>query len=245
MKPLEIVRNARAMHLTSKDGEEVLLGLVPGLSESEMKAFEASLPCPLPGDIRELLAFCTGFAAGPAQCVDFTGRSFIFEAEAEFPHGLPIAADGYGNFWVVDLVPDSKAWGPIYFACHDPPVILFQSPTLDHFLVELFKCNTPPFKSLVDDVRRHRLYDVWRKNPGVLSYEMSLASQDPDLTAFARELGPSFQFIDLRDTEIGFGFSWGRYGADTVVRRLGSLPIFAYEKRMNPLRKLLRWFGQK
>jgi len=52
-------------------------------------------------------------------------------------------ARGCGNFWVVDLMADSKAWSPIYFACHDPPVILLYSTSFDRFLVEFLKRARP------------------------------------------------------------------------------------------------------
>jgi hypothetical protein len=48
-----------------------------------------------------------------------------FEFDQVFSYGLPIAADGYGYFWVVDLHPDTTTSGPIYFACHDAPVMLY------------------------------------------------------------------------------------------------------------------------
>jgi hypothetical protein len=35
---------------------------------------------------------------GTVEQVDFTGMDLMFEFEAVFPSGLPIAADGYGNF---------------------------------------------------------------------------------------------------------------------------------------------------
>ena len=90
----------------------------------------------------------------------------MFELETLLPSGLPIAADGYGNFWVVDLTPDSTEFGPIFYACHDAPIILYQSDSLADFLTELFKMCSPPHESLIDDVHEDRLYHVWRTNPG-------------------------------------------------------------------------------
>jgi len=186
------------------------------------------LPCPLPATIRELLGYCRGFSGLGVELVDFTGRDCNFEQAEVFPHGLPIAADGYGNFWVVDLLPGSREWAPIYYASHDAPVILFQSPSFEHFLEELIKLDRPPHRSAVDDVHEDRLFEVWRKNPGVLSHEQGLASSDPVLADFARQLDPAFQIIDLRKGEIGAGFSWGRHGPRTIVKRFGTLPVFAY-----------------
>jgi hypothetical protein len=45
---------------------------------------------------------------------------------------------------------------------------------------------------------------------------------------FAARLPEGFLVADLRDADIGDGFSWGRFGHDTRIVRHGSLPIFAY-----------------
>ena len=140
------------------------------LTAAGIDDFARSLPCPLPGEVRELLQVCRGFRGGYTEAVDFTG-GLSFELETLFPYGLPIAADGYGNFWVVDLMPGSTEFGPIYYACHDAPVILYQSSSLSDFLTELFKMCSQPHESLIDDVHEDRLYHVWRTNPGALSYE--------------------------------------------------------------------------
>jgi len=231
MRPIDIVRQASQQPLTTKGGDPAPLTLEPPLCDADMHALAARLPCPFPPDVRDLLSFCSGFSGGAIDFVDFTGRQCMFEYEPAFPHGLPIAADGHGNFWVVDLLPTSARWGPIYFACHDAPVILYQSPGLEEFLSELFKLGMPPYKSLVDDVHGDRLFEVWRKNPGVREHGECMSSDDPELRSFAQQLGPTFQFVDMRNPSVGFGFSWGRYGANTVVKRHGNLPIFAYERR--------------
>ena len=90
--------------------------------------------------------------------------------------------------------------------------------------------NTPPHKSLVDDVHEDRLFDVWGKNPGVIDHQSAAISKNPKIQAFASQLPEHFQIIDLRQVEIGMGFSWGRYGPRTEVRRYGYERIFAYAK---------------
>jgi SMI1 / KNR4 family (SUKH-1) len=230
MTPLEVIRRAQADSLIDEDGRVVTLELLPGLSETELRDFAHQVPCPVPPEIAELLRTCRGFN-GTVEQVDFTGEDLMFGFEEVFPYGLPIAADGYGNFWVVDLHPRTVRWGPIYFACHDPPVILYQADSLEQFLNELFRMFRPPHQSLVDDVHEDRLAHVWRTNPGVLSYEQCLQSGDPVLSAFARELDESFKVIDLRRAKPGDGFSWGRYGPRTLVKRFGTHAVFAYQKR--------------
>ena len=65
-------------------------------------------------------------------------------------------------------------WGPIYFACHDPPVILYQADSLEQFLAELFRMFKPPHQSLVDDAHEDRFAHVWQTNLG--HYPMSNVS---------------------------------------------------------------------
>ena len=230
MTPLEIIRRAQSDTLIDEDGRVVILEPLPGLSETELRDFARQVPCSVPPEIAELLRACRGFY-GTVEQVDFTGEDLMFAFEPAFPYGLPIAADGYGNFWVVDLHPRTVRWGPIYFACHDAPVLLYQADSLEQFLSELFRMFKPPHQSLIDDVHEDRLAYVWRTNPGVLSYEQCLQSGDPILSAFARELDESFQVIDLRRAKPGDGFSWGRYGPRTQVKRFGTHAVFAYQKR--------------
>jgi hypothetical protein len=239
MTPLEIIRQAQAGTLIDEDGQVVTLELLPGLSRAELRDFSRQVPCPVPQEIAKLLSACRGFY-GPVEHVDFTGRDLMFEFEAIFPFGLPIAADGYGNFWVVDLHPHTATWGPIYFVCHDAPVILYQADSLEQFLSELFRMFKPPHQSLVDDVHEDRLAHVWQTNPGVLSYEQCLQSDDAILSAFARDLDDSFQILDLRRAKPGDGFSWGRYGPRTLVKRFGAHAVFTFQK---PKGLIFRLFG--
>ena len=89
---------------------------------------------------------------------------------------------------------------------------------------------TWPHESLIDDVHEDRLFNVWRKNPGVIDFEACRSSTDTVLKAFAGLLDSSWQVIDMRQAEPGFGFSWGRFGPKTEIQRDGLLPIFAYRR---------------
>ena len=186
---------------------------------------------PVSDDVSDLLQFCSGLEGALAE-VDFTGRSLTdgFGADFLVPGGLPIAHDGCGNYWVVDVQSGSPDWGPIYYCCHDAPVMLLQAVNLQQFVSELFRRYTPPHESLIDAVREDRLFEVWRKNPGVMAASEGMESPDGDIRAFAADLDSGFELIDLRDVPIGMGFSWGRYGPRTEVRRFGAKAIFAYRK---------------
>jgi hypothetical protein len=205
----------------------VELELAPGLSEEDVDALGAEIGVPLPRELRETLAY-TAEIDGVLDVIDFTGRQGGAEAEDVFPSGYPIALDGFGNHWLIDITPDDTDVAPVFFVCHDPPVVLFQSPNLAHFLHEAFRMCIPPHESLVDDVHEDRLYSVWGTNPGVIEQATALASDDEQLRRFAEELDERFLLIDLRAPEVGMGFSWGRFGPNTELRRHGYQRLFAY-----------------
>jgi hypothetical protein len=63
-----------------------------------------------------------------------------------------------------------------------------------------------------------------------MDHASALAATDPDICRFAATLDSRFQVIDLRQPQPGMGFSWGRYGPKTKVRRDGQNRLFAYAK---------------
>jgi hypothetical protein len=242
----EIIQAALTQNLADEGRKPVHLKLEPALSPGELDAFICSLPSPPSNDIRDLLSFCSGIS-GALEQIDFTGRTLdsAFRQEEIFPQALPIAHDGSGNYWVADLSGNAD-WGPIYFCCHDAPVVLVQAATLQQFVGEMVRAFIPPHRSLIDDVHEDRLFDVWRKNPGVIRHAEALASTDAAIRDFASGLDDRFELIDLRNAPVGMGFSWARYGARTELKRFGSQPIFAYRKpeKKGLLAKLLRQNGR-
>jgi len=229
MTAIESIKAAQQAEWVEEDGEPVTLDFFGPLRLEEIDALQEQVGQTLPEELRAVLSFCSGIG-GCLDGIDFAGRSMGFEQKEVFPNGLPIARDGFGNFWVLDLTPETTKVAPVFFACHDAPVILYQSADLGSFLSEVFRMNTPPHKSLVDDVHEDRLFEVWRRNPCVMDQPTASGSSDPTLRAFASSLPAHFQIVDLRSVNPGMGFSWGRYGPRTEVRRHGYERIFAYAK---------------
>jgi SMI1 / KNR4 family (SUKH-1) len=224
MDPVEAIRRAQATTLVDEDGHEVVLGLAPPLPPEELERLEVELGVPLPRELRTLLEHTSGLD-GVLDAIDFTGRRLDLEAGDLLPSGLPVAHDGYGNFWMLDLTPDERDAAPVFFASHDPPVLVYQSPGLGHFLHEAFRMYVPPHHSLVDDVHEGRLFAA-----APTLDQTAAAAADEDLRAFAVELGEGWTFVDLREPEVGLGFTWGRYGPRTEVRRHGYERLFALSR---------------
>ena len=229
-RSIELLKQTQGTVFKNKDGVESRLTLLPPIPSAEIEALQQRIPCPLPQAVRELLEFSRGFEGTPFD-IRFGGSDGGFGLEEIFPYPVDIAADGCGNFWVVDLLKHSTDWGPIFYACHDAPVIVYQAETLDHFIEEVIKSAKSPWQSEISEVHGDLSYHIWHKNPGVLTHSQCVTSSDGSLQAFAGTLDESWEFIDLRRPKLGDGFSWGRYGSRTTNRRFGEERIFAYQKK--------------
>ncbi len=230
MNPIiEFLKQAEGTVFVNQDGIKDTLKLKPPLTGQELLAFETGLPCPLPEEIRELLKFTRGFH-GVLDGINFAD-AVGFGLEDIFPHARALAGDGCGNFWVVDLTRESRTFGPVFYACHDAPVIVYQTDSLLHFTQEAVRFGNKPWKSEIDDVHEGFTTRIWRENPGVLSFAQCLATGDPELKAFAESLDESWELVDLRNPELGDGYSWGRYGAKTLNRRYGDKRVFARQRK--------------
>jgi SMI1 / KNR4 family (SUKH-1) len=228
---VELLKASEGKLLVDEDGNHEHLRLLPPLSSAELQALANRIPCPVPQEVQELFSFSRGFKGGALAMVDFSGVGEGWQMEEILPHALPLAGDGFGNYWVVDLTSNSTTWGPIFYASHDAPVIVFQADNLQHFVSEVLKFSSEPRKSEIDDVHERLSRRIWSQNPGVLSRADSSARCDPELRQFAATLDDTWEFIDLRNAKLGDGFSWGLYGPRTANRRFGEKRIFARQKK--------------
>lgn len=237
--PRQILADAVREPLADNEGKMIGLELQPGLSAAEASAFESRLPGPLPEDVRELLLLTRGFDIS-GLAVDFEGQ-MMFEYEPAFPCGLPVCHDGYGNFWVVDVNPETGGWDHVFFACHDPPVLVYQAGTLSAFLDGLLDCFRPDRESAVDYVHDLAAMRVWDQRKSLKKAGELRPEADPVMSSFTQSLQDDALVADLRQREVGNGFAWGAYGLETVVTRFGNELLFAIEKpeRRGLLRLLL------
>ena len=132
---VEFLKQLEGTIFVNEDGLEDRFQRRPPLSEQELRTLESSLPCRLPEEMQELLQFSRGFDGVLNDGIDFAGVRFGLEDI--FPHARELASDGFGNFWVVDMTSASTSFGPIFYACHDAPVIVYQTDSLLHFLKEV------------------------------------------------------------------------------------------------------------
>src|SRR4051812_22335495 len=107
MTAIDHIKAARQSKLIGENRKHVSLDLSPPLPLEQINALQTRVGQPLSEELRGLLAFCSGIDGCVAE-IDFTGSMMAaFESKEIFPNGFPIAADGCGNFWVLDLTPQT------------------------------------------------------------------------------------------------------------------------------------------
>jgi cell wall assembly regulator SMI1 len=216
-----------------------LVELEPPLPPAAIDALADELGVALPSELRQVLELTAGVDGASFDTLDFSGRSLSFGGDFLFPHGHTFAGDGYGNHWVLDLVPGETDVSPVFYACHDPAVVVFQSASLGDFLFETFLAGD----SLIDSVHDDAAFRVWSSHPDELDHAAALGSDDA-LRAFAETLDERFVFYDLRRPSVGDGFAWGRFGPRTDVRRHGDARVFACAPPEQRPGRLSRFFGR-
>lgn len=220
-------------------GKPVVGRLIPGLTQREFQELQGLIPCQIPAQVRELLALARGLE--PAlELMDFSGLSLQADwTKKDFlPHALPVAGDGAGNFWIVDLEPRSKDWGPVFYVSEDPPVLAWQAKTFEEFLSQLISFASFEEGSPINLVHDQYASVIWAENPNLISAEKAITPGDPDLGLFVQSLKKGYSFVDLRRGRAGDGFSWGRWGAQTEIVRNVTQRLFAYRKTPNFMQKL-------
>ena len=221
----EALQTLRTTEFRKEDGTPHELFFHDGLSISELSQLEQRLGTALPADYRSLLLECSGIDGLPIE-LDFAPESPFDWASDVFPFGVPFAADGMGNFWIVDCVSPPEAEAVIFFDCHDPPITLYQGRGMAGFLLDLIPLAQQE-DSKIDAVHEDEIFNVWGTHPNVLTRAEAYASGDRELKLFAEDLPDDFEVIDLRDPPVGMGYAWGRYGPDPRLERHGMKRIFA------------------
>jgi hypothetical protein len=214
----------------------------PGLDAATIAAIERRVGAPLPADLRTLLGACHGIR-GLEWEIDFTG-TLAFEMAGLFPHGMPIVGDHTGNFWVVDCTTAPENEAAVFYACHDPPVMLWQCRGMATLLRELRRKFTTSERSSLDDVHDEFVMRVWRTPASMVNRTAALDAQDEPMRAFATSLTDEWSIIDLRTARTGAGFAWGRSAYPHGLRRHGEERLFACVTPKRATGILSRLFGR-
>lgn len=182
--------------------------LLPPASREEILSLERRFGAPLGPEFKSLIERTGGYDLRPFGTVDFRAIApFEFSGT---PTGIPLAADGEGNFWILDSPRNDSA---VLFVSHDPPVIGIQASDLGRFIDQTFATKR------ASELAVPLLERVWKANPDARPRRDLVASRDEVLRAFAASVPDGFGIVDLRSKQEAAGLAWGVRGPDSQVIR--------------------------
>lgn len=245
MSPLQALKELLNDRFYTEDGEVREIRVVKGLTNTEIDAFKQLLPGKgIPDDIAELLRFAAGIKCDFPEDINFSNID-SFNLEAFFPNLAELSGDGLGNFWLVDIDYEGN-WGPVYYACHDPAVIMKQSENLTQFIIQLHGLFKEGENSLFHQLYDEVPYQINRlPHGGFINRDEAKSAGDLVLKEFAATLPPEYLVADLRNKPVGSGFAWGRYYSvqDRDIR-CKDLPLWGLKPKQ-PKGFWARLFGRK
>jgi len=230
MTPTEQLKRILTEQYFTEDEDEYKVELKPGLTEQQIDELAKKLPAgQIPAEIRELLAFASGFEFLPLEEIAFDGLG-QFGFEEFFPNSVQLAGDGFGNFWILD-VDKYGNWGNVFYVCHDPATIVKHSDNLAQFIEHVNDFGKNGSNSNLDIIHEKVVMDIWNDNCCFVGHEDAKLSNDKTLSDFALSLPDNFIIADLRNKPNQEGFAWGKFGTKiNNVKRHETELIWGIEK---------------
>ncbi len=242
MTPLQALHELQSRKLvTIEDGEPCDAELLPPMSSEEIEAIEELIGAPLPVSIRELMAYAGGVEVDCDQLA-WNGALMGQDVPDAFSSWIPVLEDGAGNSWNVDIDRQTGEWGTVYFACHDPAVLVRQADSLAEFILQFADdaCQ-PEREGNLYVVAERMTHKVWDTGGVTMDANALRVSTDEVLRRAATTVDDGL-VCDLRRARMGDGFAWGRFGPRTVVKRPGPEPVFVLQRPVG-MRKWWRLWG--
>lgn len=230
MSPLSQLQAIAQNKYLDEDDREFGIELLEPLSKEQINAFAQQCPTQsIPADIRELLGYASGFLFPPLDQIAFDCVN-QFGMDQIFPCSIQLAGDGFGNFWILDISPDGN-WGSVFYACHDPAVIVLHSTDLTQFVRHVDEFGKDKTNAHLNIIHEKTAFSIWQNDNGFIEYNAACSSSDNILKEFASSFPSNYVFADLRDKPLSSGFAWGKFlsSIEKTVRHSSEL-LWAFEK---------------
>jgi hypothetical protein len=218
MKNLELIKILKESTFTDEDGENYTLSFQDGLTDSEIKELSQSFPNnTIDAELIEILKETRGWEGYGLEQVDFSSIGQFGFLELS-PNSITLGHDGFGNFWILDILHDGSL-GHVYYACHDPAVIVKYSDNLNGFLIRLLEFYKSPSESYLTEIHEKVVFEIW-KNGGKLIDKSDFIRINTEYSDFLNEFeGDNWAIGDLRNSNDKDGFAWGKFGPNNLTKR--------------------------
>ncbi len=169
----------------------------------------------LPPEIIELVERCGGFSIEQSgrslEFLEFT-RAWSGPAQMLAPRCLELA-DYDGNALIAEVNRGATS-GPVWYACHDPEVLILQGRSLAEYLdrvIDVYRPQRRYADSAYGPDLAQRVWDVHDQSPQaphVLQADEARASADESVASFASSLPRHAVVFDFRMLRVGEGVSY-------------------------------------
>lgn len=182
MKNIEIIKKLKESTFTDEDEEEYTLDFLDGLPDSEIEELSQSFPNhSIDSDIKEILKETRGWEGYGLEQVDFSSIGQFGFHELS-PNSVTLGHDGFGNFWILDILGDGSL-GHVFYACHDPAVLVKYSDNLNGFLYSLIEFYESPSENYLNEIHDSVVFEIW-KNGGKLIDKADFIRENKEYSAF-------------------------------------------------------------
>lgn len=230
MTNIEIIKRLKGSTFVDEDRENYTLDFKPGLTNEELNSLRSKFPSnKISDELIEIMKETKGWE-------DFSLEAVCFDSIDEFgfteliPHSITLGHDGFGNFWILDMKENGDL-GKIYFACHDPAVLVIYSDTLNEFLLSLEEFYTNPEKNYLNKVHDKVVMEIWKKNPNTFDIN-EFRENNIEFGSFLEEFNDDNWIVaDLRNGEKKDGFAWGLFGSNEFTKRHPTELIWVIQKK--------------
>ncbi len=230
MKNIEVINKLRASTFTDEDEEEYVLDFQDGLTDSEIDDLAKFFPQnKIDNELVEILKETRGWEGYGLERVDFAsiGQFGFYELS---PNSITLGHDGFGNFWILDIL-DNGALGHVYYACHDPAVFVLYTHTLNEFLQSLVEFYESPSENYLNEVHEKIVFDIWSSG-GLVFEKNDFAIANEEFGGFLGEFeGDEWVVADMRKAKKKDGFAWGKFGPNNLSRRHPNKFIWVIKKK--------------
>jgi hypothetical protein len=230
MKNIEIIKKLKESTFTDEDGEDYILDFQDGMTDSDIEALSQSFPNnTIDSELKEILKETRGWDGYGLEQIDFSSIGQFGFLELS-PNSITLGHDGFGNFWILDILSDGSL-GHVYYACHDPAVLVKYSDDLNGFLNSLTEFYESPSENYLNEIHDNVVFEIW-KNGGKLIDKTDFLMGNSEYSDFLSEFnGEDWVIADLRNPKNADGFAWGKFGPNNLTKRHPKDLIWVIKKK--------------
>ncbi len=241
MTNLEIIEELKQSTFIDEDGEEYNLEFQDGLTEEQIEDLKHQFPKNhIPEEIVQILKVTKGWDGYGPEMVYFDSIG-VFGFTELSQNSISLGTDGFGNYWILDILQNGEL-GKVFFACHDPAVLVINSQNLNEHLKNLLSFYKNPIDSPIISMDSDITFDIWKQENNLIP-KAEFKKLNPDFSEFIDKFeGDEWTVADIRNGNNKDGFPWGKLGPNQHTERHPKELVWVIKNRKKGL--LSRLFGK-